>query len=151
VITYQLEPWATYFLDCQTLWLEHYDEIAVQKDRMAMKPDVVAYQNLEQLGQLQIVTAREAGQMVGYILSVIRPHLHYADVLCGYEDAYFLAKSHRKGMAGVRLIKEAIRHMQAAGVRKAFFMTKVALDMGAIFRRLGFTETDIVYSKWIGD
>jgi len=150
VITYQLEPWATYFRDCQALWPEHYDEIAVQKDRMAMRPDVATYEALEAAGRLQIVTVRDDGRMVGYLLSVIRPHLHYADVLCGFEDAYFLAKSHRRGMTGVKLIREAVRHMQGVGVRKAFFMTKVALNMGPIFERLGFTATDIVYSQWIG-
>lgn len=150
-LTYQLESWATYYRDCQPLWPEHYDEIAVQKDRMPMRPDVAAYQALEAAGRLQIVTVRDDGRMVGYILSVIRPHLHYADVLTGYEDAYFLSKSHRKGFTGVKLIKEAIRHMKAVGVQKCFFMTKVALDMGPIFERLGFDKTDIVYSRWIGD
>lgn len=150
MLTYQLEDWATYVRDCQALWWEHWEEIAVQKDRMPMRPDEEAYRALEAAGRLQIVTAREQGVMVGYIVSVVRPHMHYADVLTGYEDAYFLSKSHRKGMAGVKLIREAIRHMRAVGVQKCFFMTKAALDMGRIFERLGFTKTDIVYSKWIG-
>jgi L-amino acid N-acyltransferase YncA len=149
-ITYQIEPWGTYYRDCQQLWIEHYDEIAVQKDRMEMKPDVASYKALEELGKLQIVVVRDDGRMVGYILSVIRPHLHYANVLCGFEDAYFLSKTHRRGMIGVKLIREAVRHMQAVGVQKVFFMTKAALDMGSIFERLGFDKTDIVYSKWIG-
>jgi L-amino acid N-acyltransferase YncA len=151
VITYALEPWATYYRDCQPLWPEHYDEIAVQKDRMPMRPDVAAYQALDTAGRLQIVVARDDGRMIGYVLSVIRPHLHYADVLTGYEDAYFLSKPYRKGMIGVKLLREAVRHMQAVGVHKAFFMTKVALDMGPIFERMGFTKTDVVYSKWIGE
>lgn len=150
MITYTLEPWATYYRDCQALWPEHWDEIAVQKDRMPMRPDVATYEALDRAGRLQIIAARDEGRMVGYIVSVIRPHMHYADVLAGYEDAYFLTKSHRKGMTGVKLIKEAIRHMQAVGVQKAFFMTKTALNMGPIFERLGFENTDLVYSKWIG-
>jgi L-amino acid N-acyltransferase YncA len=149
MISYALEPWDRYYRDCQPLWPEHWDEIAVDKDRMPMRPDVATYQALDAAGRLQIVVVRDDGRMVGYILSVIRPHLHYADVLCGYEDAYFLTKSHRRGMIGVNLIREAIRHMKLVGVQKAFFMTKVALDMGPIFERLGFAKTDIVYSKWI--
>jgi N-acetylglutamate synthase-like GNAT family acetyltransferase len=53
-------------------------------------------------------------------------------------------------MIGVRLISEAVRHMQAVGCKKAFFQTKVALNMGRIFERMGFENTDLVYSKWIG-
>lgn len=151
MITYQLEDWATYFQDCQALWVEHYDEIAVTKDKMPMRPDVETYVALEQMGRLQIITAREAGRMLGYVVSVIRPHMHYADVLTGYEDAYFLTKSHRRGMTGVKLIREAVKHMQAVGCQKVFFMTKASLDMGRIFERLGFVKTDIVYSKWVGE
>lgn len=151
MLTYQLEDWATYRRDCQELWQEHYDEIAVQKERMPMRPDEATYRALEAAGRLQIVTARKDGVMVGYILSIIRPHLHYADVLSGYEDAYFLSKPHRQGLAGVKLIREAVRQMQRVGVQKCFFMTKASLDMGRIFERLGFAKTDIVYSKWIGD
>lgn len=151
MITYTLEPWATYYRDCQELWPEHYDEIAVQKDRMPMRPDVAAYEAMDRAGMLQIVVARDDGRMVGYVVSIIRPHLHYADVLSGYEDAYFLTKSHRKGMIGIKLIREAIRHMQARGVRKCWFSTKLAHDMGRIFERLGFSRTDVTYSMWIGD
>lgn len=150
MLTFQLESWSDYYRDCQALWVEHYDEIAVQKDRMEMKPDVAGYMALEAAGRLQILTVRDDGRMVGYLLTVIRPHLHYANVLSGFEDAYFLSKTHRRGMTGVKLIREGIRYMRAVGVQKAFFMTKASLDMGRIFERLGFTKSDIVYSKWIG-
>ena len=43
LVTYHLEPWAQYFADCQQLWLEHYDEIAVLKDKKPMSPDVSFY------------------------------------------------------------------------------------------------------------
>lgn len=150
MLTFQLEAWADYHRDCQELWAAHYLEIAVQKDRMEMRPDVAGYLAMEAQGRLQIVTVRDDGRMVGYLLSVIRPHMHYANVLCGFEDAYFLSRTHRRGLTGVKLIREGMRHMQAVGVKKAFFMTKAALDMGRIFERLGFTKSDIVYSKWIG-
>lgn len=151
MITYQIETWDDYFRDCQVLWIEHYDEIAVQKDRMEMKPDVPAYMALERDGRLQILTARESGEMIGYVLTVIRPHLHYANVLCGFEDSYFLSKRHRRGWTGVKLIREAERRMKQIGVQKVFWMTKSFLDMGAIFKRLGYVHSDTVYAKWIGN
>jgi L-amino acid N-acyltransferase YncA len=151
VITYTLEAWETYYRDCKNLWPEHYDEIAADKDRMPMRPDVATYRKLEAMGCLQIVVARDDGRMIGYVLSVIRPHMHYADVLCGYEDAYFLTKAHRRGMVGVKLLREAVEQMRRVGVRRVFFMTKVAHDMSLIFERMGFIRTDVVYSRWIGE
>ncbi len=149
-ITYQLESWSDYYKDCQALWVEHYDEIARDKDKMPMAPDVETYKFLESRGQLQILTVRKDGKMIGYQLTIIKPHLHYS-TLCGFEDSYFLSKSERKGMAGVRLITQAIKHMEKRGVEKIFFMTKAFLDRGRIFEYLGFTKCDIVYSKWIGN
>lgn len=139
-----------YVRDCQGLWAEHYAELALRKDRMQMRPDVRAYEAMEAAGALSILTAREGGQMVGYVLSVIRPHLHYADTLCGFEDAYFLAKSHRRGMTGVRMLRAWEAEMRRRGAKLIFAMTKPWLDMSPIFKRLGFEVSDIMFAKWIG-
>lgn len=150
MITYHSETWASYFADCQELWHEHWLELAVRKERMQMKPDVEAYMALEASGSLDILVLRSEGRMVGYVLSVVRRHLHYADVLVGLEDAYFLTKSERRGMVGVRMIREWEKRMQRRGCQLIFAMTKPWLDKGLIFKRLGFAPSDHVYTKWIG-
>jgi hypothetical protein len=151
MITYAVEPWAQYLADCGELWREHYDEIAGDKARMPMRPDAARFETLEAAGQLQIVVAREAGRMVGYMLFVVTPHPHYADVLCGFEDAYFLSMPYRKGWTGVRLIRESLRCLQARGVQRWFIHTKKAKDMGRILQFLGGAHADEIYSGWIGD
>ncbi len=150
MITFQLESWEDYYQDCQDLWIEHYDEIAVQKDKMPMRPHVEAYEAMDKAGMLQILTVRDKDKLVGYLITFIKAHLHYADVLCGFEDSYFLSKHYRKGMTGIKLIKEAIGHMELAGVQKVFFMTKSFKNLGLIFEHLGFKHSDSVYAKWIG-
>lgn len=151
MLTFQAEPWAIYHRDCQDLWAAHYDELALRKERMQMKPDVPAYEAMEAAGMLHILVARDAGEMVGYVITVVRKHLHYADVFCGFEDAYFLRQSHRRGMAGVRLLREWEKAMKARGVQLLFAMTKPWLDMSPLFERLGFTKSDYTFAKWIGD
>lgn len=151
MITYQVEKWEDYFRDSQQLWEEHYEEIAVQKDKMAMKPDVHLFQTMEAGGSLHILTVREKGKMVGYHITFIRPHAHYADVLCGFVDAYFISPSCRKGMVGVKLFKEAEKTMKARGVKKIFTGTKNSKNMSKIFEYLGWKPTEQLFSKWIGD
>jgi hypothetical protein len=151
VITYQVETWASYFASCQTLWVEHYDEIAGDKERMPMRPDAALFEQLERAGQLQIVTARDAGIMVGYMLFVVRPHPHYADVLCGFEDAYFMSIGSRRGTAGIKLIRESISVLKRRGVKRVFIHTKKAQDLGRILTFLGLSHSDEIYSGWIGD
>lgn len=150
MITYQQEGWSSYYTDCQALWHEHYAELATNKDSMQMSPDIETYKALEQQGNLLILTARENGTLIGYQIAVVRRHLHYS-TLCGFEDAYFLTKAKRQGMIGVRLITESLKLMKQRGVQKVFFMTKNVLNKGLIFERLGFTRSDITYSKWIGN
>lgn len=150
-VSYQLERWATYRRDCGALWAEQYADHGPDKDRMAMAPDVLAYEAMEAAGVLQILTARsEDRRMVGYLLTIIRQHLHHTNVLCAFEDVFFLGKAHRRGSTGIRLIREAIRHLQAAGVQKVYFNSDLSQDLSRLFGRLGFVECNIVYSRWIG-
>lgn len=149
-ITYQIESWSDYRRDCGHLWREHYDELAANKSRMKMRPDEKAYEALAASGMLSILTLRRDGHMVGYLLSVVRPHLHYADMLCGFEDAYFLTKECRRGWTGVKMFREWIAVMQDRGVQMLFAMTKPWLDRGLILRRVGFAKTDDMYGMWIG-
>jgi len=150
MVTYQLESWEDYYKDCQALWLEHYEEIAARKSQRKMQPDVRSYMAAEAAGQLQILTARENGRMVGYMLFFVKPHMHYAGVLCGFEDSIFLVQSHRKGWVGVRLVKESIKYLQRRGVQEVFVMENKAKDLSKLFKGLGFAPSHVLWSKWIG-
>lgn len=149
MITYEIEDWESYFRDCQELWREHYDEIALRKAQKPMSPDVPYFRFLDASGALQILTARNAGRMVGYCLVVVRRHTHY-ETLCGFEDSYFLSASERKGTAGIRLITNSLYHLRKRGVQEVFFMTKTHKNLSKLFERLGFAHSDEVFSKWIG-
>ena len=150
-ITYQLESWKDYHKDCQELWVEHYDEIAVQKDKIKMNPNVEHYKQMEEVGGLHIITVREDGKMIGYHVSFVRAHPHYADMLCGFVDAYFLTASKRKGMTGVKMIKEAENSLKKRGVKKLFSGTKNSKDMSKVFEYLGWHLTEQLFTKYIGE
>jgi GNAT superfamily N-acetyltransferase len=150
LITFHVERWSQYYPDCLDLWAEHYDEIAADKVRQAMSPDVKFYEVCDNAGVLSILTARHKGKMIGYFISVLRRHTHY-DTYCAFEDAYFMSREYRKGFAGVRLIKEAEKVLKRRGVQKIFVMTKGFKNLGAIFERLGYGLTDLTYAKWIGE
>jgi hypothetical protein len=150
VITYILEPWSTYRAECDPLWDEHYAEIAGDKERMPMRPDEQLYRELEKTGGLQIMVTRSEGVMIGYMLFFVRAHPHYADVLCGFEDAYFLSAPFRSGWAGVNLIRKSIESLKTRGVKRVFIHTKKAKNMGRLLEFLGLSHSDEIYSSWIG-
>src|SRR5580700_5462094 len=59
-ITYQVEPFDTSFEEAQELLIEHWEEIALNKDKIKLAVDVTRYKELADRGALHIVTVRDA-------------------------------------------------------------------------------------------
>jgi len=151
VIVFDVEPWSQVRPEMAHLWPAHYEEIATNRDKIKLDPDFESYANYEATGALHVVVARESGEIVGYHISIIRPHLHYKGSLSAFTDVYYLAPDQRRGLAGVKLFREVEKTLKARGVEKLFSGTKVSLNMGPIFERLGWTLTEHLYTKFIGD
>lgn len=152
MLVYREESWDSYYKDARLLWPGHYEELCQDKVRMKMAPAVDWYKACESMGVLQIVSARDSeGHLAGYQISVIRPHTHYSGVLCAFEDSFYLDPLYRRGMEGVRLIKESVRLLKARGVQRTFFMSIESKPSDKIFQFLGFVKTHTTWSKWIGD
>ena len=148
-VTFMVEKWSDCCGQMSALWDEHWEEVALNRDVIKLDPDLDQYAELESRGALHVVVGRAASEIVGYHISIIRPHLHYRQSLSAFTDVYFIRQAHRKGMTGVRLLKEVEATLKARGVQKMFTGTKVSLDMGLIFERLGWTETERLYTKVI--
>jgi len=151
MITYHVEPWSTVQYDTRHLWNLHWQEVAMNKDKIQLDLDMATYEQYAASGALHCVIARSGGVVVGYHWSVVKPHLHYRNSLCAFTDVYFLHPDHRHGRAGIELFQAAESTLKARGVEKLFTGTKVSLDMGKIFEYLGWTETERLYTKFIGD
>lgn len=149
MITYQREEWKSCLSEMERLWPLHWQEVAADKDVIPLEPNYQMYDMIDQTGQLHVVTARCDGNLIGYHVSIVRPHLHYKSSLSSFTDMYFVHPDHRKGMVGVKLFKEAEKSLKQRGVQKMFTGTKLSLDMGRIFERLGWRETERLYTKVI--
>jgi GNAT superfamily N-acetyltransferase len=150
--TYQVERWPDVVDEARPLWDLHWQEVALDRERIPLDPDFALYAQLDAMDQLHIVTVRDAGQtLVGYHASIVRPHPHYRTSLSAFTDLYYLLPPCRKGMVGVRLFREVERTLRARGVEKASVQTKVSLDMSRIFERLGWRLTEKVYTKYLKD
>jgi GNAT superfamily N-acetyltransferase len=151
VITYQVEQWRDIVAEMEVLWPAHWEEIAINRDSIKLAPDYQSYEAFADSGALHIVTAREAGKIAGYHITIVRPHLHYKNDLHGFTDVYYIQPEHRQGWVGVKLFKYVEKTLKARGVKKLFTGTKLHLDMGRIFERLGFHETERLYTKVLND
>jgi hypothetical protein len=95
-IVYANEDPATFVDELQHILQEHYDELCVTKD-FPLAPDYLAYGRLAVNGMLRCVTCRAEGNLIGYIIFIVQPHLHYMSCKTAFEDIYFLRKEFRQG------------------------------------------------------
>lgn len=150
-ITYQVEAMHQCVDDMAELWDLHWNEIALDKDKVPLDPDIETFAMLESTGQLVIVTVRDDARLVGYHISLVRQHLHYKSSLTAYVDMYFLHPDYRGGLAGFKMFKFVEDVLRQRGVDRIYSGTKLHKDMGRLFERLGYNETERLFVKWIGD
>lgn len=150
-VVYQEESWEKYSRDVMPLWVLHWKEVGLSHAAVPLDPDMDRYQAFADRGELHIVTMRTMpdDRLIGYIVSIVTGHLHYKSTLHSHTDLFFVLPEYRKGMAGVRLFREAERHLKARGVVKIQSGCKVhgGLDMTRLFERLGYALTDKLFSK----
>ena len=150
-ISYAIETYQTVQEEMRTLVGEHWEEIAVNKDKIKLNPDWESYERLSDEGYLGIYTARSNGALVGYFIVVATPNIHYKDHIFGVNDVLFLQKKYRKRLTGVKLIKFAEKDLKEKGVSVLVINTKVHTPFDKILERMKYSLVERVYSKYIGE
>jgi hypothetical protein len=149
-ITYQVEQWADVRPEMEVFFPAHWQEIAMNKERIKLAVDYEKYDALVALGKILIVTVRLDGKLIGYHVSIIETHLHYKKDLFGHTDIYFLAREHRKGRTGIKMFQFVEKTLRERGVVVMTTATKIHADVSVIFERLGWTKRETVFTKYIG-
>ena len=124
----------------------HYEELCVTKD-FELNPDYDAYKRMCDAGMLRCITCRCDGELIGYIIFVVQPHLHYMSCKTAFEDIYFVKKEYRKGRIGIKLFQYAESVLKDIGVNRIIMHTKIHLDNSKLFEYLGYKLTDKLFTK----
>lgn len=151
MITFHVESFRQSLPEFQALLPAHWEELALNRDKVPLRPQWHVYFEREDAGQLLFVAAREAGEIVGYFIGFVAPGLHYETCLTCTMDIFFIRKDKRTGSAGVRLFKFVEQELRRRGVNRWFVGSKVHADASALFERLKFSRVEVHYSKWLGD
>ena len=155
MITAQVETLADGGLDeIKALLPMHYDELS--EHRLAgvpLDPQYDIYLTREALGQVCYVTLREAGILIGYIVSFVAPGLHYKSCLTGTGDIFFVYPDRRGHGAGVILFTAWLEELKRRGVKLAQVGLKVKhlVHARALFEAMGFYEAEIMFWKFLED
>jgi hypothetical protein len=133
------------------LLVEHYEELCQSQDVFKLAPDWAKYTFMESTGVLLALGLWHEEDLVGYVVFFISRHPHYRNQLTASNDVLFLAKAHRNGFAGIRLIKEAERRLTAMGVVKVFWRVKFETLLGPILERMGYAKEEYTVAKTLGE
>lgn len=149
MIKYELAEWEQFKEEVKPLLPLHWEEIALDKTTVPLDPDWDEYDSLAAKGRLHLLTVRNDGELVGYYVGIVRPHLHYKSTLMAFNDVMYIKPAYRQGMVGVKIFKEIERTLKERGVEKMFMNTKEHHNFGVILERLGYRKTETIYTKVI--
>jgi len=141
------EATATEMLEHATeLFAEHYEEIALNKQVMQLKPDAEKYLEIEAKGSLFILAAYADNELVGYSVNFTTNHMHYSDLIVASNDLLFISKQHRKGKVGLKLIRATESKAKSVGAKLMLWHAKPDTALVGLLPRLGYGVQDIIFS-----
>jgi GNAT superfamily N-acetyltransferase len=151
MITFAVESFEENIPYLQHLLHSHYEELALNQDKVPLSPQYNVYINREKAGELLFVTAREAGEIIGYFIGFISPGLHYSTCLTCIMDIFYIHKDLRKGRLGIKLFQFVEKELQRRGVDRWFVGSKLHADASPLFKYLKFQPVETYYTKWLGE
>jgi GNAT superfamily N-acetyltransferase len=142
-MTFHVEPFADFVRDAETLITDH---AALVGRKAGLDFNVPLFQGLDDIGALQVMTARSNGRCFGYLVSIVAPSLDGPDIREGHHTMFYTAPEVR-GL-GVRLLMRANDALRERGVQQIIMRAGVVGSgptLGAVYRRLGATEFGQLY------
>lgn len=147
-MTFQIESIPVWAVEATQLIFDHWQELGLDLD-LEIAPDFAKMKQLEDMGMFKVLTVREQGKMVGYLLALINHHLHYrTSPKMLIVDAYYIAPAFRSG-AGAKLIRFTESIARRFGCIKIYFSCKVHKDHSSLFTAMGYRLSDYAFTKRI--
>lgn len=160
MITAHVESLTTTLEELKPLFRPHYEELALDQDRVPLDPEWSYYYDRDAAGQALCVVLRDGGAVVGYFVGFIAPHPHYRTCLTLTQDLFWLHPDYRDGdslqgleaeMLATTLLKTVKAEGVRRGVKRAFFGSKWHKSAALVFDDLGMKPADLYYSAWWGE
>lgn len=126
---------------------EHWIELAKNRDLMVLKPALDKYKAMEEQKQLFTFCAYVDGQIVGYSISFVFNHMHYADLLCCHNDLLFVSKPYRHSSIGGKLIRLTEDEARKRGAKLMTWHAKENTPLSEVLPVMGCKVQEIIFSK----
>jgi hypothetical protein len=137
--------------EASALLPEHWEEVALNKDKVRLDIDWDRYYELQAEGKLFCMTIRDDTKLVGYYVAFCCGHPHYKSTRFAFTDIYYLEPGHRRGRTARSMIRAAKQLLKNKGVQVFVTVVKLHRDRGVLFELEGFRETERTLQCYLGD
>lgn len=135
--------------ELEPLFQQHWDDVTPDFEGIGFGFDWQTYAQLEKMGAVHFMVAREHNKIVGYQLCIIRPHVHSKKDVVATTTFFFMLPEYRSGWNGVELFRATERSLKSFGIKNLYVGCKADKDLSRIFLRLGYHEVERIYAKVI--
>ncbi len=109
------------------------------------------YRAFEVAGALRVLEARDdAGTLVGFIAILAAPLPHYSRTIA-VSESFFVAKAHRAGGAGLKLLKAAEELAAKIGSPGLLVSAPYEGDLFKVLPRVGYAEVGRTFFKKVSN
>lgn len=151
MITLMLESFEERLPELLPLLPLHYQELALNQDKVPLAPQYDIYIQRERHGELMFMVVRDAGELVGYFIGFVAPGLHYKTCMTLIMDIFYVHPDYRGNSTGFKLFQAVEKEAKLRGVQRMFVGSKCHLDASWLFEKLGYERCEITYTHWLGD
>lgn len=151
MITAHIESFRERLEELKPLLPQHWEKLALHKDKVPLNPQYETYFAREASGELLFVALRDTGRMIGYWIACIAPGLHYQTCLTAMMDIWNILPEYSGTIAPMILMRAVEREYKRRGVNRSIVGEKLHAPCGRLFHAFGYEPVERIYSKWIGD
>lgn len=150
-MTFQQERFEPWYRDAAPLFRDHM-LVTGQGIEDYTRKNLPALRHLDEIGHLQVTTARSNGRLFGYLMAVLSPSLDSPDITSAMHLAFF-ADPALPGL-GMKLQRVSIAALRARGAGEVFFRAGTrgtGPRLGSLYRRMGAEDAGQLYRLEMGN
>ena len=148
-VAFSVEAIAPIWDEFEALAYLHWQD--AQQHRGNTEPFILSrlrYESANQNGFLRVLTARQDGRLVGYLVLYVTASMH-SQVPMAVEDTFFLHPLHRGGRTALRFLEFMEAQCRAWGVQRLLCSCEASNDTGIVrlLQHLDFRPSIMQYEK----
>ena len=135
--------------ELSTLIGQHWEKLALDKDRVPLDPIWNDYFRREEMGELSFIVLRDSGRMVGYWITFVAPGLHYRTCLTAIMDIWNVLPEYESAGPILRLSRAMLKELERRGVDRSIVGEKLHKPCGKLYRAMGYEPIERTYSRML--